>query len=99
MLAGAFDGETLFIEEPFNLKNHFDIRPPVKAMAGGALAGLQAGELGFPVAQHIRFGVSKFADFADTKVKLVRDNDPARCVPSVAVVACLAPLQHSPNHE
>ncbi len=75
IFARAFNGETLFVKQTLDLKNHFHILPPVKAMACSALDGLQGWKFRFPIAQDVRLGIGKLAHFPDAKVKLVRNHN------------------------
>jgi len=70
--SSAVNGEAFFVKEALDLKNGLDIPAPVKAVPGAGLSRFQGGELGLPVAQDVSLRLGKPADFADTKIDLVR---------------------------
>jgi hypothetical protein len=49
----------------FDLFDEFQVVSSVNSLAGAVLNGFQAGEDGFPIAQHVWFDFADFADFSD----------------------------------
>src|SRR5690606_10790314 len=71
--ARAADGVALFVQQAADLAHHQHIMALVVAAVATTLDRAEAGELGFPVAQHVRLDVAQLADLADGEVALGRD--------------------------
>ena len=71
--ARATDGVALLVQQAADLADHQHVVALVVAAVAAALGRLQAGEFGFPVAQHVRLDVAQLADLADGEVALGRD--------------------------
>src|SRR6185369_5709175 len=72
-LARAFDREAARVQEVLDAKQQLDVAPPVQAVLGAGLAGLEDAELGFPVAKHVRLYADDAGDLADLEVELVAE--------------------------
>ena len=75
LLPRARDGKSLFVEELLDSKNRFNVLLAIHALPGAALDRLQLREFRFPEPQHIGRQPAKIGNFADTKIKLVGNND------------------------
>jgi len=72
-IAGAADGETLFVEQASNLPDDEHILTLIVASVAATLHGLQLRELLLPVAQHVGLDAAQIAHLADGEVALPRD--------------------------
>jgi len=75
LLARSGNGKTLIVKELLDPENVFHVNLAVHPLAGTALGGLKLVELGFPEAEHVAGEAAKAADFANAKVKLVRNHN------------------------
>src|SRR5262245_43853590 len=53
-LLRAGDREALVVEQLLDAQDRLDVASPIDALAGAVLRGSERGELGLPVAQHVR---------------------------------------------
>lgn len=73
MFSGSLDRETLFVEEPFDFQDQFDIFAAVLPLIGSGFLRTQAAKLRFPIAQDIGFDAGKAGHFPDFEIELVGD--------------------------
>src|SRR3989338_2086800 len=73
LLARAGDGETLLVEQPLDGEHGLDVLAAVDSLAVLALGGLEARELGLPVAQHVGLDLGQRRHFADLVRVLLGD--------------------------
>jgi len=73
MLPRAGDREALFIEQPLDFEDGFDVFAAVEPVAAGALHRLERRKLGLPVAQDERLRRRQAAHFADAEQALFRN--------------------------
>src|SRR5579862_5038093 len=78
MLAGARDGETFLIQKSLDVQHRLHIFVAVHALAGTALHRLELRKFRFPKAQHVRWQVAEFGDFADPEIKFFWNHDIGR---------------------
>src|SRR5690606_14186294 len=71
--ARAADGVAVFVQQAADLADHQHVVALVVAAVAAALDRAEAGELGLPVAQHVRLDVAQLADLADGEVTLGGD--------------------------
>jgi hypothetical protein len=69
----AWDGVSLIIEERLDVEHGLDIATAIEALTCAALMRLQLGKLALPEAQNIGRHIAEARDFADAKVKFVRN--------------------------
>src|SRR5690606_3445075 len=72
-LARADDGVAVFVQQAADLADHQHVVALVVAAVAAALDRAEAGELGLPVAQHVRLHVAQLADLANGEVALGGD--------------------------
>ena len=72
-IAGAADGESLFVEQLTDPADQQYFMMLVITPVAAALDRLQLGEFLLPVTQHVRLDAAQFAHFADREVTLCRD--------------------------
>src|SRR5690606_10942639 len=72
-LAGAADGEALFIEQIADPQHLLDVPARVHALVGAGVLGPEGAELGLPEAQDVRLHARELRDLADSEVLLVRN--------------------------
>src|SRR5580704_11604667 len=75
LLAGAGDGESLFVEKLLDAENALDVALAVQALAGAAFDRFDLRKFGLPEAQHVGGQVAEGGDFADAEIKFVGDED------------------------
>ena len=68
LLAGATDGETLFIQQTSNLANHDHVTALIIAAVPATFDRLELFELLLPIAEHMRLDATQFAYFANRKI-------------------------------
>ena len=73
MLACAFNGEALFVQQVLDLKRQFDVLAPVQAVAAAGLLRRQARKLLAPITEHVLFHAHQLGHLADAVVKLIGD--------------------------
>ncbi len=70
-LAGAGDGVTLLVHQSLDLERQFHVAPPVQALAGAALVGLELGKLRLPESKHVRLDSADSRYIADFEIQPV----------------------------
>lgn len=73
MLAGAFDGEALFIQKSLDFEYEFHIFAAVLTLVSAGLLWTESIELRFPVAQHVRFHTGEAGNLTYFEIQLIRD--------------------------
>ena len=65
LLLRSGDGETLLIEQFFNLQDQIQVFPSIKSLKRSSLMGFDDFEFRFPVAKHMRFETRDAAHLSD----------------------------------
>ena len=74
MLACASNGKTFFVKKFLDAQNTFYVLVAVHSLPGAAFDRLELGKFSFPEAQNVGRQAAKTGDFANAKVKFLRDH-------------------------
>ena len=80
LLAGADDGESLFVEQLLDAQNILDVAAAVHSLSGAAFHRLELREFTLPEAQHVGRQAAQRGDFSDAEIKFIRNDDDIRLV-------------------